>query len=67
LHRYNVAGIPFKRTKCADAPALGSAVLAAVAAGAYPDVAMAVAAMVHSEGVVLPRWGQHSIHHVNLQ
>ena len=57
-----MAGIPFKRTKCADAPALGSAVLAAVGAGAYPDVAAAVAAMVHSEGVVLPRPDVHALY-----
>ena len=56
----DVAGVPFKRTKCADAPALGSAILAAVAAGSYPDVAAAVEKMVHDEGVVYPRPEVHA-------
>jgi ribulose kinase len=34
----------------ADAPALGSAILAAVAAGLYPDVPAACARMVHEVG-----------------
>ena len=38
----DVAGIPFKRTKCADAPALGAAILAAVGAGKYETVFDAV-------------------------
>ena len=50
----DVAGVPFKRTRCADAPALGCAALAAVAAGAHADVPAAVAAMVHDAGVVTP-------------
>ena len=59
----DVAGIPFKRTKCADAPALGSAVLAAVAAGAHGgDVFAAVDAMVHEEGVVMPRPDVHALY-----
>ena len=57
----DVAGIPFKRTKCADAPALGAAILAAVAAGAHGgDVFTAVDAMVHEEGVVMPRSEVHA-------
>ena len=58
----DVAGIPFKRTKCADAPALGAAILAAVAAEAYPNVATAVDAMVHDEGVVMPRPDVHALY-----
>jgi ribulose kinase len=34
----DVAGLPFRLTSVPDAPALGSAVLAAVAAGCHPDV-----------------------------
>lgn len=34
----------------ADAPALGCAILAAVAAGLFPDVPAACAAMVHQVG-----------------
>ena len=49
----DVAGVPFKRTRCAAAPALGCAALAAVAAGAHADVPAAVAAMVHGAGVAL--------------
>ena len=56
----DVAGVPFRRTKCADAPALGAAILAAVAAEAYPNVATAVDAMVHDEGVVKPRAEMHA-------
>ena len=58
----DVAGVPFKRTKCADAPALGAAILAAVAAGCYPDVAAAVAAMVHDDSVVHPRPEVHALY-----
>ena len=56
----DVAGVPFKRTRCADAPALGCAVLAAVAAGAHADVPAAVAAMVHDAGVVTPDADAHA-------
>lgn len=56
----DVAGVPFKRTRCADAPALGCAALAAVAAGAHADVPAAVAAMVHGAGVVTPDAHAHA-------
>jgi ribulose-phosphate 3-epimerase len=56
----DVAGVPFKRTRCADAPALGCAALAAVAAGAHADVPAAVAAMVHDAGVVTPDAHAHA-------
>jgi len=56
----DVAGVPFKRTRCADAPALGCAALAAVAAGAHADVPAAVAAMVHDAGVVTPDPDAHA-------
>ena len=56
----DVAGVPFKRTRCADAPALGCAALAAVAAGAHADVPAAVAAMVHGAGVVTPDADAHA-------
>ena len=52
--------MPFKRTKCADAPALGAAILAAVGAGCYATVADAARAMVHMEGVVHPRPEVHA-------
>ena len=50
----DVAGVPFRRTKCADAPALGAAILAAVGAGKYATVDDAVRAMVHTAGVIRP-------------
>ena len=56
----DVAGIPFRKTKCHDAPALGCAVLAAVAAGCYPAVPAAVKAMVHFSGVVTPNKEAHA-------
>ena len=56
----DVAGVPFKRTKCADAPALGAAILAAVGAGCFENVAAAVSVMVHDEGVVHPRPEVHA-------
>lgn len=56
----DVAGVPFKQTRCADAPALGAAILAAVAARAHPDVVTAVSAMVHDEGTVMPRPEVHT-------
>ena len=56
----DVANVPFKRTKCADAPALGAAILAAVCAGCYATVADAARAMVHMEGVVHPRPEVHA-------
>ena len=56
----DVAGVPFKRTKCADAPALGCAALAAVAAGAHADVPAAVAAMVHDAGTITPDADAHA-------
>ena len=56
----DVANVPFKRTKCADAPALGAAILAAVGAGCYATVSDAARAMVHMEGVVHPRPEVHA-------
>ena len=56
----DVAGITFKRTRCADAPALGCAILAAVAAGFYPDVAGACDAMVRDGGIVTPNAEAHA-------
>lgn len=50
----DISGIPFVLTKESNAPALGCAVVAAVAAGCYPDVMSAVAAMVHVDRVVQP-------------
>lgn len=50
----DVSGLPFVLTKVGDAPALGSAILASVVAGLYPDVASAIQSMVKIEKVVHP-------------
>ena len=57
----DVSGLPLRLTRVPDAPALGCAILAAVASGAFPDVAAAVKAMVHTDRVVLPRPGERSL------
>ena len=46
--------------RCADAPALGCAILAAVAAGLHPDIPLAVAAMVKVNKVVHPDPAKHA-------
>ena len=48
------------RVQVADAPALGCAILAAVAAGLFPDVPAACAAMVHQ--VRGAGWGKGAQH-----
>ena len=55
----DVSNLPITLTKVPDAPALGSAILAAVGAGAYPDVATAAQNMVQVERVVEPNADQH--------
>mmetsp|Transcript_6023 Transcript_6023/g.14591 ORF Transcript_6023/g.14591 Transcript_6023/m.14591 type:complete len:742 (-) Transcript_6023:127-2352(-) len=55
----DVSNLPFRLTRNADAPALGCAILAATAAGAFPDVGSAVAAMVAVDRVVLPDPDRH--------
>jgi ribulose-phosphate 3-epimerase len=49
-------------TKVGDAPALGCAILAAVAGGLFPDVHAAVKAMVHTERVVEPNKEAHYLY-----
>jgi sugar (pentulose or hexulose) kinase len=56
----DVVGIPLVLTRNGEAPALGCAVLAAVAAGAYADVEAACAAMVHAERVITPDAKAHA-------
>jgi len=50
----DVSGLPFVTTQVSDAPALGSALLAAVSAGLFPDIHSAAKAMVHVEKVIYP-------------
>lgn len=59
------------RVQVADAPALGCAILAAVAAGIFPDVPAACAAMVHQVGVASKGAGRgahtHGLQYVNAE
>jgi len=55
----DVSGVPLTTTRVPDAPALGSAILAAVGAGSYPDIAGAADAMVHPVRTVEPDAGRH--------
>jgi ribulokinase len=50
----DVSGLPLSITKVADAPSLGCAILAAVAAGHYDDVPTAAGEMVHVARTVEP-------------
>jgi ribulokinase len=56
----DVSGLPVRLPQVTDAPALGSAILAAVAAGAYGSVDQAVQPMVHIERTVEPNRHAHA-------
>ncbi|KAL1524918.1 hypothetical protein AB1Y20_019796 [Prymnesium parvum] len=51
----DVAGVPVQVGKCADAPLLGGAILAAAAAGIHADIRTATEAMVHAALRLEPR------------
>ncbi|TQV68202.1 FGGY-family carbohydrate kinase [Denitrobaculum tricleocarpae] len=55
----DVSGLPLTVTRVADAPALGSAILAATAGGAYASITEASEAMVHVERRVEPDMSAH--------
>ncbi len=55
----DVSGTPITLTRVANATALGSAVLASVAAGLYPDIPTASAAMVHVKERIEPNKERH--------
>jgi len=55
----DVCGLPLSLTRVADAPILGSAILAAVGMGLHPDLESAVARMVHVERRVEPDARRH--------
>jgi ribulose kinase len=55
----DVSGLPLTLTKVADAPALGSAILASVGSGHYADMAQACAQMVHVERTIEPDMANH--------
>jgi FGGY-family pentulose kinase len=50
----DVSNVPIAFTKVSEGPALGSAMLAAVGAGIYPDVQTATENMVHTERTIEP-------------
>ena len=53
-------GLPLEVTEQPEAPCLGSAILAAVGAGAYGDIDSACAAMVRTARVVEPDMQSHA-------
>lgn len=55
----DVSNVPITLTEVPDAPALGSAILGAVAAGLFPDVAAAAAQMVHVRDRIEPNAAAH--------
>jgi FGGY-family pentulose kinase len=55
----DVSNVPISLTREAEAPVLGSAMLAAVGAGIYPDVQAAAAQMVHVERTIEPDPDRH--------
>ena len=55
----DVSGVPISFTRVGDAPTLGSAMLAAVGAGVYPDVHTAAESMVHVERQIEPDQSRH--------
>jgi sugar (pentulose or hexulose) kinase len=63
----DVSGIPIQLTKVADAPALGSAILAAVGAGAYPSIPEACDAMVEFTRTIEPNMDRHEAYQPLLE
>ncbi len=55
----DVSGIPIQLTKVSDAPALGSAILAAVGAGAYRNIPEACDQMVEYTRTITPDMDKH--------
>jgi ribulose kinase len=55
----DVSNVPITLTEVPDAPALGSAILGAVAAGLFPDVTTAAAQMVHVRERIEPDAAAH--------
>jgi FGGY-family pentulose kinase len=55
----DVSNVPLVLTAVPDAPALGSAILGAVAAGLFPDVQSAAEAMVHERARIEPDRAAH--------
>ena len=58
----DVSNVPITLTTVPDAPALGSAILGAVAAGLFPDVPAAADAMVHVRRRIEPDAERHEVY-----
>ncbi|HSN42825.1 MAG TPA: FGGY-family carbohydrate kinase [Propionibacteriaceae bacterium] len=55
----DVSNLPMSFTACQDGPSLGSAMVAAVGAGIYPDLSVAAKEMVHVTGTIEPNPDAH--------
>jgi FGGY-family pentulose kinase len=55
----DVSNVPISLTREGEGPVLGSAMLASVGAGVYPDVQTAAQHMVHTERTIEPDAGRH--------
>lgn len=55
----DVSNVPISLTRVGDGPVLGSAMLAAVGAGIYPDIQTAAHNMVHTERLIVPDKAGH--------
>jgi ribulokinase len=55
----DISNVPIGFTKVSEGPALGSAMLGAIAAGIYPDIPTAGQKMVHTERVLEPNRERH--------
>jgi ribulokinase len=55
----DVCNMPITVPKVSEAPCLGSAILGAVAAGAYPDIVTAVDNMAYDDKVIQPNESRH--------
>jgi len=62
----DVSNVPISFTEVADAPALGSAILAAVGAGIYPDVPEAASNMVRVRHRIEPDQARHEAYQFYL-
>ncbi|MDQ3182710.1 MAG: FGGY-family carbohydrate kinase, partial [Actinomycetota bacterium] len=55
----DVSNVPISFTRVSDGPVLGSAMLAAIGAGIYPDISTAAENMVHTADTIEPDPGRH--------
>jgi len=63
----DVSNVPIGFTRVSESPVLGSAMLAAVGAGIYPDVQAAAESMVHTERTIEPDPEAHEAYRFYLE